>query len=343
LFSLILATFSSNQWDISRTRNSATALIPLVGAEADVGGVSEDLDASFVERALAQSPNSQLLDQLESESQARLACPQSPWLDATWHNISAEVARLQGRSATALSRFDAASHQWAAMELDGRTGWLQARVSAACAAYEAMKLADSERTLGTVATEVEDLTYDTVFAMVPLLRGMIAIQRDARALAAKDLEIACERFRGLGDLRGEGFTRTALAECHIHDGDLARTALAEDARRVFGRLGDTRGRTYAELVLGDAALLGSRVDEARAIYLEAIRLSEYGGDKLARGTAYHKLANLETHVRRHDVALTLERKALEIERAIGHDTLAEQTERAIAEIELLAASTPPDT
>jgi len=326
--------------DLSHLRQTAAILVQAATGPGTTEPPTDWLDALIVERAILQSPSAGLLEALEIEVQSRVSQPQPLRLVATWTSISAEVARLRGHSAEALARFDAASHQWAALDFDGREGWLQARTSAAYAAYEAMQLDKAEQTLEHVVVGAEVNPQHTIHASVPLVRGLIALRRGLGELAAGQLRLAANRFHVLGDARGEAFARTALAEMLVLQENLSAEATLEEARQVFGRLVDIRGRTYAELLLGDVVCLGSRLDEARACYREAMRLTEYTGDDLARSTAYHKLARLQAQIHRYDIAIDLERQALGLERAIGHTTLAEQTERTIAEIEILAASAP---
>lgn len=344
LFSLLLRTFSDNQWDFARTRRSVTALVSLVAEDDKADELAKILDAALVERVLLQSADTRVLEELAVESQARRLLPQSPWLDATWIGISAEIARLQGHSNMALGLFDAASHHWAAIEFDGRLGWLQSRISAACAAYDAGRTSESKRTLSLVADEIDaDRSLDTIHAMVPLLRGFIAMQDAVTArTATTSLKAAADRFHRLHDANGEQFAGVAIAHHEILSERLVAKSDLLRARNAFVDTGNARGLTYAELVLGDAAFLRASLDEARARYREALRLTEHSGDDLARATAHHKLAHLEAQVQRYDVALPLERRALELERATGHATFAEQTERTIARLDRLAAASTPE-
>ncbi|MCA9706160.1 MAG: tetratricopeptide repeat protein [Myxococcales bacterium] len=327
------------QTDLWRTRASTRALAQRLGTATEAWAA--DLDGLLIEKALLRSPDLTLLVQLEAEAGSRKPSSSTvpAWIDATWSSITAEIARLRGRSAQAVGLFDDASHDWAVHEFDGRSAWLQARVGAASAALEGAQLHRAERALDLVAREAQG-EDGTIAAKVPLVRGLLAMAQQSLEPGPEHLAAAKARFDQLSDRRGSLFCSIALAECRARSGHPDPWAALPDVRDELGTLQDTRGRTYAELVLGDAALLTRRLDEARACYREARRLSEHTGDDLARSTAHHKLAHLEATVHRHAAALEHERQALALEREIELLPVIPQTKARVAELERLAAAEP---
>jgi hypothetical protein len=341
LILLIDAVDPSRDIDLTLSRKRLAALVESIAIDDEERAMLGAIDLILIEHTLLHRPNPTVLEILEHEATARAYVPPGSWIDATWASISAEVARLGGRATLALARFDEASHRWAALELDGRSGWLQSRLSAACAAFEAMQLARATRTIDLVANPLEQGTHGSAYAMISLLRGLIAGRHDASA-AADSLRIAAQHFATNNDERGHRFAQTALAEHQILAGDLGQVEAVRHARDEFHRLGDLRGVTYTDLVRGDAAQLGSNLDEARTCYADALRHTEQTGDDLARSTALHKLAHLEAGVHRYDVALGLEKQALQLEQKLELSPAAEATERKIAELDVLAASLPAE-
>jgi hypothetical protein len=326
--------------ELATTRLRATALVALIARNDAERAALAHIDSLLVEHVLMYRPTRFALATLMNEALTRpVASPsQATWIDAVWASIGAEALRRSGRSHAALLQFDEASHRWASLDpIDFREEWLSSRVSAACAAFEADQIDYSAHILDLITSEVEEYVYARSHAMIPLLRGLIASRREANPAAARaPLELAAARYRDLHNKSGEMFaTMTLHALGLASDGtDTAIDGIEIELERTH----DDSGLTYANILLGNISLRDSGYELARMQYRKAEVLAGKTGDDLALSTVYHGLADLEAQRHRYQVALGIERQAQELETAIGHTGLSQQTERTIREFELLAAS-----
>lgn len=323
---------------LENCRARSTELSRVLARSATEASALEALDVLLIEHELIHRPSVWTLRELEEEAAAR--SPANSWIDAAWGNIAAEVARLQGRSIKALALFDEASHRWAAKERKEEGGWFQSRISAACAAVEAMQPDRASQTLDLLDKELEEWTSLTTHAMGPLVRAFTAQQRaDSSDTVLEALQCSISRFHALTDVQGELVARAALAEHRLCQGDFDARIELQRIHTEQENIRDWRGQTHTKLLLGDVAVLDSRIDEARRAYHDALRLSELTGNRLAEGLGYHKLARLEARIHRYDGAAFFEHEALALETSIGHTDLAKHTENSISELEGLQAST----
>lgn len=171
----------------------------------------------------------------------------------------------------------------------------------------------------TEALDRADQALDSVEADLLLARGRVV---HARFLADRKenpeelglFERSAQLYRELGDERGEAEALFWVGCCHqVVHGDTERaTPCFERSRELAQHSGDRLTLSYAVRHLGFAEMAAGRMDEARALFEESVRLREEIG--FTRGVAAGKfaLAELAGEVGDRDEAKRLLDEAAEL-------------------------------
>ena len=163
-----------------------------------------------------------------------------------------------------------------------------------------------------------DLADGAVAAQARLELGIAVFEQGDHARAQNLHTEALERFRGLGDVRGEGCALGGMAIIDHERGrvDDAQTRY-ERALRLLREAGDERSVAVFLSNLGDLHLEHAQPGEARANYRRAKEIADGLGDARLAGVVLGNLGAVALDEGRHDDAVRLRDEAVECLRRVG--------------------------
>ena len=206
------------------------------------------------------------------------------------NTVSIEPAALADAVDELVARGDAAS----ALELAGRTWrvWSTRGLIAEGSAVFAKALA-------AAGSDVVPVWQ----ARVLYAAGVFAFRAGDQARSRELNEKALSAATSTGDVRGECDALTGLARVALRDGNYGDVVQLARQARERARSANDRAAEAAPLHLEAAGVrLEARYDEARALYVESLRLSEDLADEHGVAIELHNLGWVELHLGRIDEA-----------------------------------------
>lgn len=177
--------------------------------------------------------------------------------------------------------------------------------------------------LRTAVLLAEQAGQPGVAARSQRIRGVLTTNMGDYTTAQRLCEDALERFRALGDRRGESLALNNLGVLAEQQGAYATAQSAyQDALAIHRDIGDRHGEGYVLCNLGVVARGQGNYQLAQKVYEQALAIFRATGDRLSEGIALNNLGDITLDQGDHDGAQAYFAQSLAIRTEIG-DRLGE--------------------
>jgi len=178
--------------------------------------------------------------------------------------------------------------------------------------FEAAKEA-AEKSIQLVKDVDRRMEAELLLQRAPLL----GIAEDANK-AEESIREAVEIFKDLGAEKDRANALTMLAELHLAKREeFDALKCAQDAEKVHGKIGNTRGQALAYLSAGEVHQSCGRVQEAETAFSESLAICREGGDRKGQADALSALSKLYVETSEGAKAAEAADSALQLFRELG--------------------------
>jgi len=173
---------------------------------------------------------------------------------------------------------------------------------------------------------LDELCWDLAMTSVTLFESEYHVD-DWR----KTHEVALEVTRRAGNLRGQAAILYSLGNLAVGERLGDATRYLDPALRIFGKLGDTHGRSLTLGILAFVDRLGGHYEQALARYQEALTGFRQVGDRVGEADALTNMAQIQIDREHFEEVEQLLEQALVICRSLNAPRITAQTEHRMGE------------